>query len=60
MRRYEYSDEIVNVVKQFLAEDDWHYSFNEETGIFRFGLRIRSKIQNISYVIDVHDDEFVT
>lgn len=25
MRRYEYSDKIVNVVKQFLAEDDWHY-----------------------------------
>ncbi len=60
MRRYEYSDEIVNVVKQFLADDDWHYSFNEDTGIFRFGLRIRSKIQNISYVIDVHEDEFVT
>ena len=59
MRRYDYSDEIVNVVKKFLEEDDWHYSFNEDTGIFRFGLRIRSKIQNISYVIDVHDDEFV-
>lgn len=60
MRKYEYSDKIVNVVKQFLADDDWHYSFNENTGIFRFGLRIRSKIQNISYVIDVHDDKFVT
>lgn len=60
MRRYEYSDEIVNVVKKFLADDDWHYSFNEDTGIFRFGLRIRSKIQSISYVIDVHEDEFVT
>lgn len=59
MHRYEYSDEIVNVVKKFLAEDDWHYSFNEDTGIFRFGLRIGSKIQNISYVIDVYDDEFV-
>lgn len=60
MRRYDYSDEIVNVVKKFLADDDWHYSFNEDTGIFKFGLRIRSKIQSISYVIDVHKDEFVT
>ena len=60
MRRYEYSDEIVNVVKKFLADDNWHYSFNEDTGIFRFNLRIRSKIQSINYVIDVHDDEFVT
>ena len=59
MHRYEYSDEIVNTVKKFLAEDDWHYSFNEDTGIFRFGLRIGSKIQNISYLIDVYDDEFV-
>ncbi len=25
MRRYGYSGGIVNVVKQFLAEDDWHY-----------------------------------
>ena len=60
MRRYGYSDEIVNVIKQFLEEDDWHYSFDEETGIFRFGLKIRSKMQKISYVIDVRDDEFVT
>ena len=60
MRKYEYSDKIVNVIKQFLTDDDWHYFFNEDTGIFRFDLRIRSKIQNISYVIDVHNDEFVT
>lgn len=60
MRRYEYSDEIVNVIKKFLEDDDWHYSFDEDTGIFRFDLRIRSKIQSISYVIDVHDDEYVT
>ena len=60
MTKYEYSDEIVNVVKKFLTDDDWHYSFNEDTGIFRFGLKIKSKIQNISYVIHVRDDEFVT
>ena len=30
MSRDGYSDEIVNVVKQFLEEDDWHYSFDEE------------------------------
>ena len=59
MPRYEYSDEIVNVIKKFLTDDDWHYSFNEDTGIFRFGLKIRSKLQNISYVIDVHNQEFI-
>ena len=31
MRRYGYSDKIVNVVKQFLEEGDWHY--DRQTGI---------------------------
>lgn len=33
MCRDGYSDEIVNVVKQFLEEDDWHYDGPE--GIHR-------------------------
>ena len=49
MRRYEYSDEIAEVVKKFLEEDEWNYSFDDETGLFRFDLRIRSKIQKINY-----------
>lgn len=57
MRRYQYSDEIAEVVKKFLEEDEWNYSFDDETGLFRFDLRIRSKIQKINYAIDVHKDE---
>ena len=41
MRRYQYSDEIAEVVKKFLEEDEWNYSFDDETGLFRFDLRIR-------------------
>ena len=43
MKKYNYSNEIANVVKQFLTDDDWHYSFDEERGIFDFGLRVRNK-----------------
>lgn len=42
MRKYEYSNDLVNVVKKFLVDDDWHFSFDENTGIFDFGLRIKS------------------
>lgn len=59
MKKYSYSNEIANVVKQFLTDDDWHYSFDEERGIFDFGLRVRSKIQKIKYLIDVKEDEMV-
>lgn len=59
MRKYEYSNDLVNIVKKFLVDDGWHFSFDENTGIFDFGLRIKSKIQKINYVVDVHEDEIV-
>lgn len=59
MKKNNYSNEIASVVKQFLTDDDWHYSFDEEHGIFDFGLRVRSKIQKIKYFIDVEEDEMV-
>lgn len=59
MKKFTYSNEIAAVVKQFLDGDDWHYSFDENRGIFEFGLRIRSKIQKIKYLVDVKDDEIV-
>lgn len=59
MKRYNYSNEIANVVKQFLTKDEWHYSFDEERGIFDFGLRVRNKIQKIKYIIDIKEDDMV-
>ena len=49
MKRNNYSNEIANVVKQFLADDDWHYSFDENKCNFQFGLCIDSKMKNIRY-----------
>lgn len=59
MRKYEYSKDLVNIVNQFLVDDDWHFSFDENTGVFDFGLRVKSKIQKINYIVDVHEDEIV-
>lgn len=59
MRKYEYSNDLVNLVKKFLVDDDWHFSFDENTGVFDFGLRVKSKIQKINYIVDVHEDEIV-
>ncbi len=59
MRKYEYSKDLVNIVKQFLVDDDWHFSFDENTGVFDFGLRVKGKIQKINYIVDVHEDEIV-
>ena len=59
MRKYEYSKDLVNIVKQFLEDDEWNFSFNENIGVFDFALRVKSKIQKINYIIDVHENEIV-
>lgn len=59
MRKYEYSNELAEAVKTFLVDDDWHFSFDEDTGLFKFGLKIKGKMRKIDYVVDVHNDEIV-
>lgn len=54
-----YSREIANVIREFLDNDDWHYSFDEKKGMFRFGLTLKSKLKNIKYYVDVKEDEFI-
>lgn len=53
-----YSTAIAETINNFLIEDDWHFEFDEEKGIFRFDLSIKSKIKNLSYVIVVNEDDF--
>lgn len=55
----EYSRELAEAVKQFLVDDDWGYTFDEERGLFKFALRMKSKIQTIRYTVAVKDDELL-
>lgn len=59
MSKMKYSEELANFVKEFLVEDDWHFSFDESIGVFEFGLRIDSKIHKIEYAVDVKEDEII-
>ena len=40
MKERDYSMNIANAVCDFLSEDDWHFSFDQERGIFKFGLQL--------------------
>lgn len=57
--KYEYSKELAAVVKEFLEDNKWHYSFREDTGLFEFSVTTRSRIRKVDYVIDVHEDEII-
>ncbi len=54
-----YSREIAAVVDTYLKDNDWHYFFDDETGIFRFGLKVRGRIKNLNFVMDVKEEELL-
>ncbi len=54
-----YSREIANLIKQYLDGESFHYDFDEEEGIFHFGVVMPSKLQNIKYLIRVTQSRFI-
>ena len=58
-KKYEYSKELVSIVKKFLVDEDWQFSFDENIGVFDFSLRVKSKIQEIIYNVDVQEDKII-
>lgn len=59
MKDKTYSKDIADAINRFLTEDDWHFLFDEQRGMFKFGLSLKSRMKSINYIIDVKDDEYV-
>ena len=54
-----YNPDIAAEINSFLEGDDWHFSFEEERGLFRFNLSIKGRMKSISYIVDVKEDEYI-
>ena len=54
----EYSQDIVEQIRSFFDDDDWRYDFDEERGIFKFGVNLESKLKNVRYFLPVRDDGY--
>ena len=59
MKNRTYSKSVANAVNNFLTEDDWHFSFDDQRGLFKFDLSLKGRIKKVSYIVDVKDDEYV-
>ena len=59
MKEKNYSKTIANAIKNFLEEDEWKFSFEEAKGLFKFGLSLKSKLKNISYIVTVKEDDYI-
>lgn len=59
MKNRAYSKNIADAINSFLTEDDWHFSFDDQCGLFKFSLNLKGRIKKVSYIVDVKDDEYV-
>ena len=53
-----YSQDIVDEIRGFLIDDDWKFDFDDEKGIFRFGVNISGKMKHVNYFVPVRDDSY--
>jgi hypothetical protein len=59
MNEVNYSEEIADAIADYLTEDDWNFSFDEERGAFKFGLKLGTKIKTLSYVVYVKERGYI-
>lgn len=53
-----YSTQIARAIKDFLDNDDWHYSFDENDGMFKMGVNLKCKLGSTDIRVKVGDDYF--
>lgn len=54
----DYDVSVARAIKNFLDADDWHYSFDEDKGVFTFNLSLSNKLKKVSYRIRVFSDSY--
>lgn len=55
----DYSMDVANMVRDFLVNDNWKFSFDEERGVFKFGLTLKGKLKSIDYRIFICPTSYV-
>ena len=55
-----YSQNIADEIRGFLLDDDWKFDFDEEKGVFRFGVKIDGKMKSANCRILIRDDSYTS
>jgi len=56
----DYSRALARRVDEYLKSQSWNYEFNEEDGLFRFGMSLENKMSNCRMVILVGEELFTS
>lgn len=54
-----YSKPLAEAINQFLTEDDWKFSFNEDEGIFSFKLNLENMLKHVEYYVRVRKEDYI-
>ena len=52
-------EQIVDAIRDWLDEDDWHYEYNAEKHLIKMGINLKSKIKSGRYFIDIKEDSYL-
>lgn len=55
-----YSKELAERVREYLSGNEWEYEFNDETGVFWLGMRLRHKISKCDVTIRVRNVDIIS
>ena len=58
MSERNYSHTIADQINEFLVDDDWNFSFDEQKGVFTFTVTLHSKLRQLRYIIKVGSDHY--
>lgn len=58
MGEHKFSVDIANAINDFLVDDDWNFSYDEDRGAFKFELTLKSKLKQISFHIFAGVNDF--
>ena len=50
-----YSPALYKCVKDYLDKNDWHYTFDDQKGLFRCGVNLKGKLSECRLFIDIKD-----
>ena len=54
-----YSMEIARELKDYLDGKNWKYGFDQDYGIFRFGINLNGNMKTLQCIIEIRDDSYV-
>lgn len=54
----DYSEDIASEIRGFLLDDDWNFDFDDDKGVFKFGVNISGKMKHVNYFVPVREDSY--